>query len=49
MGMGLRDKIKEAIEEFDWINDIDSKVEEETIDVLYNKPQSPVNRMINLS
>lgn len=36
--MGLRDKIKEAIEEFDWINDIDSKVEEETIDVLYNKP-----------
>ena len=24
--MGLRDKIKEAIEEFDWINDIDSKV-----------------------
>jgi len=38
MGMGLRDKIKEAIEEFDWINDIDSKVEEETIDVLYNKP-----------
>ena len=36
--MGLRDKIKEAIEEFDWINDIDSKVEEETIEVLYNKP-----------
>ena len=23
MGMGLRDKIKEAIEEFDWINDIE--------------------------
>ena len=36
--MGLRDKIKEAIEEFDWINDIDSKVEEESIDILYNKP-----------
>lgn len=36
--MGLRDKIKETIEEFDWINDIDSKVEIETIDVLYNKP-----------
>ena len=32
--MGLRDKIKEAIEEFDWINDIDSKVEEESIDIL---------------
>ena len=36
--MGLRDKIKETIEEFDWINDIDSEVGEETIDVLYNIP-----------
>lgn len=36
--MGLRDKIKEAIEEFDWIKDIDSKVEEESINILYNKP-----------
>ena len=36
--MGLRNKIKEVIEDFDWINDIDSKIEEESIEVLYNKP-----------
>lgn len=40
-GLGVRTAKEFSIHEskdFDWIKDIDSKVDEETIDILYNKP-----------